>query len=41
MLETETGIRWYLFVVGAQQVEHKAPVHERQQVVEEEGQTAV
>lgn len=31
----------HLFVVGADEVEHKAPVHERQQVVQEEGQTAV
>lgn len=31
----------YLFVVGADEVEDKATVHERQQVIQEEGQTAV
>lgn len=30
-----------LFVVGADEVEHKAPVHERQQVIQEEGETAI
>ena len=31
----------YVFVVGADEVEDKATVHERQQVIQEEGQTAV
>lgn len=31
----------HLFVVGADEVENKAPVHERKQVIQEEGQTAV
>lgn len=30
-----------LFVVGADEVEDKAPVHERQQVIQEESQTAI
>jgi len=35
------GSRSHLFVVGADEVEHKAPVHEGQQVIQEEGQTAI
>lgn len=31
----------HLFVVGTDEIENKAPVHERQQVIQEEGQTAV
>lgn len=31
----------HLFVVGADEVENKAPVHERKQVIQEEGQTAI
>lgn len=34
-------INQHLFVLGADEVEHKAPVHERQQVIQEECQTAV
>lgn len=35
------GSNWHLFVVGADKVEDKAAVHEREQVVQEEGQTAI
>lgn len=31
----------HLFVVGADEVEHKSPVHQRQKVIQEEGQTAI
>lgn len=31
----------HLFVVRADEVENKAPVHERKQVIQEEGQTAI
>lgn len=39
--ENRDGNNRHLFVVGADEVEHKAPIHERQQVVQEEGQTAI
>lgn len=39
--ENGEGSMRHLFVVGADEVEHKAPVHERQQLIQEEGQTAV
>ena len=41
VLINREGNNRHLFVVGADEVEHKAPVHQRQQVVQEEGQTAV
>lgn len=31
----------HLFVVRTDEVENKAPVHERKQVIQEEGQTAI
>lgn len=31
----------HLFVVRADEVENKTPVHERKQIIEEEGQTAI
>lgn len=31
----------HLFVVRADEVENKTPVHERKQVIQEEGQTAI
>lgn len=39
--DDRTCVCVYLFVVGADEVEDKATVHERQQVIQEEGQTAV
>lgn len=39
--EKKEGSNWHLFVVGADKVEYKAAVHEREQVVQEEGQTAI
>lgn len=39
--ENREGGNRHLFVVGADEVENKAPVHERKQVIQEEGQTAV
>lgn len=39
--EKREGNNWHLFVVGADKVEDKAAVHEREQVVQEEGQTAI
>lgn len=39
--ENREGSKRHLFVVGADEVENKAPVHERQQVIQEEGQTAI
>ncbi len=39
--ENAKGGNGHLFVVGADEVEDKAPVHERQQVIQEEGQTAI
>lgn len=37
----ERGNNWHLFVVGADEVEDKATVHEGEQAVQEEGQTAI
>lgn len=41
LLENEEEINEHLFVVGANLVEDKAPVHERQQIVQEEGQASI
>lgn len=39
--ESREASNRHLFVVGADETEHKAPVHERQQVIQEEAETAI
>lgn len=48
MIKSESNLKcvllclcMYLFIIRANEVENKASVHERQQVIEEKGQAAV